>query len=123
VTRICIVDDHESFGKSLKRLLAVRGHEVEYFSSPRVFLKAAVAGKIQGMAIIDVYMPELDGFSLMDSMRTMDIDLRVIMISGHDDPDAERIAMQHGAIGFLRKPIDEELLLAMIHAQDSRNSR
>lgn len=123
MTRICIVDDHESFGKSLKRLLIVRGHEVEYFSSPRAFLKAAAAGEIQGMAIIDIYMPELDGFSLLDSLRAMDINMCVIMISGHDDPDAERIAVQHGAIGFLRKPIDEESLLAMIHAQDSKNSR
>jgi FixJ family two-component response regulator len=87
-----------------------------------MFLKAAAAGKIQGMAIIDIYMPELDGFFLMDSMRAMGIDLCVIMITGHDDPNAEKMAMQHGATGFLRKPVDEEELLAMIRSLDSRNS-
>ena len=121
MTHIYIVDDHESFGRSLKRLLTVKGHEVEYFSSPHLFLETVTAAKVQGMAIIDIYMPECDGFSLMDRMREMGIKLPVIVITGHDDPDTENMAMRYGAVGFLRKPVDEESLLTMIRLQGSGN--
>jgi two-component system response regulator FixJ len=121
VTQIYIVDDHESFGRSLKRLLTVKGHEVEYFSSADLFLETVTAAKIQGIAIIDIYMPECDGFSLMDRMREIGIKLPVIVITGHDNPDAEKLAMRYGAVGFLRKPVDEESLLTMICLQGSGN--
>lgn len=121
MTQIYIVDDHESFGRSLKRLLTVKGHEVEYFSSADLFLETVTAAKIQGIAIIDIYMPECDGFSLMDRMREIGIKLPVIVITGHDNPDAEKLAMRYGAVGFLRKPVDEESLLTMICLQGSGN--
>ena len=105
------------------RLLSARGFDAEYFCSASMFLEAVADGQIGGIAIIDIHMPECDGFSLIDKIRDMGIDLPAIVITGHDDQDAEDMALRHGAIGFLRKPIDEKSLLSMICSQDSKNAQ
>jgi len=116
-TYICIVDDDRSFGKSLKRLLNVRGIMADYFESAAAFLNSVPAERTTGIVIADIHMPECDGFQLMDKMHATGYHLPVIVITGHTETDAEETAMARGAAGFLRKPFDEVSLLALIAAR------
>jgi len=107
-----IVDDDQSFGKSLKRLLNARGMYAEYFGSAQSFLDSVPSSQ-NGCAIVDIHMPECDGFGLMDKMQQMHYGMPVIIITGQTLLDSRDLAMQKGAVGFLQKPFSEESLLEL----------
>ena len=114
--KIYIVDDNQSFGRSLKRLLNARGISADHFGSAQAFLDS-VHSYHKGIAILDINMPECDGFVLMDKMDAMGYDMPVIVITGYAKADTEKIAMERRAVGFLRKPFDENSFLDMIETQ------
>ena len=108
-----IVDDDQSFGKSLKRLMNAKGFPADYFGSARSFLDSIHPGQ-HGWAIVDIHMPECDGFALIDKMLELHYDMPVIVITGRAQANARDLAMQKGAVGFLQKPFSEESLLELI---------
>ncbi len=112
-THFYIVDDDLSFGKSLKRLLNARGMSADYFGSAQSFLDSIPPDQ-RGYAIVDIHMPDLDGFTLMNRMREMKYAMRVIIITGQPAADNRNIALQSGALGFLQKPFSEESLLELV---------
>ena len=109
-----IVDDDQSFGKSLKRLLNARGFPADYFGSARSFLDSIHPGQ-HGWAIVDIHMPECDGFALIDKMHELRYDMPVIVVTGQAQADARDLAMEKGAVGFLQKPFSEESILELIN--------
>lgn len=114
-TRIYIVDDDPSFGKSLRRLLSSRGFQTDYFVSAQSFLDAVPSGQ-EGIVIVDLHMPENNGFELMDKMRELRYNMPVILITGQTQPDTRDAALKRGAIGFLQKPFNEASLLGLIES-------
>jgi FixJ family two-component response regulator len=108
-----IIDDDQSFGRSLKRLLKARGFLADYFGSARSFLDSIHPGQ-HGWAIVDIHMPECNGVALIDKMHELHYDMPVIVITGQAQADARDLAMEKGAIGFLQKPFSEESLLELI---------
>jgi two-component system, LuxR family, response regulator FixJ len=108
-----IVDDDLSFCKSLQRLLNARGVPADCFGSAQSFLDSVPPGQL-GYAIVDIHMPECDGFGLMDKMHEMHYEMPVIMITGQTQADTRDVAMQKGALGFLQKPFSEESLLELL---------
>jgi FixJ family two-component response regulator len=113
-THAFIIDDDCSFGISLKRLLDARGIPSEYFRSARSFLDSVSAGQ-QGWAIVDIHMPECNGFALIDKMHELHFDMPVILITGQSQTDARELAMKKGAVGYLQKPFSEESLLELMN--------
>ena len=111
---IYIVDDDQSFGKSLKRLLNARGFPADYFGSARSFLDSIHAGQ-HGWVIVDIHMPECDGFALINKMRELHYNMPVIVVTGQAQADARDLAMEKGAAGFLQKPFSEESMLELIN--------
>lgn len=109
-THAFIVDDDQSFGKSLKRLLNTREIATDYFRSAQSFLDSVTPGQ-PGWAIVDIHMPDFDGFALMDKMNDLRYVMSVIMITGQAQSDDRDLAMKKGAKGFLQKPFSEESLL------------
>ncbi len=103
----------QSFGKSLKRLLNARGFLADYFGSAQSFFDS-VPPTHRGYAIVDIHMPECDGFSLIDKMGHLHYDLFIVVITGQAQADARDIALQKGAIGFLQKPFSGESLLELL---------
>jgi len=85
--------------------------------SAQSFLDAVPSGQ-KGIAIVDIHMPECDGFSLMHKMRELHYIMPVIVITGQTQADSREIAMQRGAVGFLQKPFNEQSLLDLIEAQE-----
>jgi len=115
---IYIVDDDESFGRSLKRLLNARGITADYFASARSFLDSFVRGTEECAAVIDINMPECNGFSMMDKMHDSGCSIPVIIITGQAKANSEKMALQRGAIGYLEKPFSENALLEMLKSHE-----
>jgi two-component system, LuxR family, response regulator FixJ len=112
-----IVDDDLRFGKSLKRILTARGIPAEYFGSAQSFLDSVPPGQ-SGYAIVDIRMPDCDGFGLMKRMRDLHYIMPVIIITGEARSDARDRAVHGGAIGYLQKPFSDESLLELVHKQE-----
>jgi FixJ family two-component response regulator len=108
-----IVDDDQNFGRSLKRLLTVKGFAADYFGSAKAFLDSVPAGQ-KGIAIIDIHMSGIDGFELMDQMRELHYEMPVIVTTGGYQADSRDLALEREAIGFLQKPFSDSSLMELI---------
>jgi len=110
---VCVLDDDLSMLKALKRLLKSDGFCVQTFNEPQAFL-AAIGDCPSRMAILDVWMPEMNGLEVQAALRKNSPDTRIIFISGRDDPSVRQAALEAGAYGFLSKPFDDEVLLDLV---------
>lgn len=111
--RCFIVDDDLSFGKSLRRLLNAEGIPADYFVSAQSFLDSVHPGQ-HGYVIVDIHMPDLDGFALMDKMRELRYVMPAIVITGQTQADTRDLALNRGAVGFLQKPFSVESLMEVM---------
>jgi FixJ family two-component response regulator len=110
---ICVLDDDASMLKALDRLLKSAGFRVKKFNNPTAFL-SAVERDGCGAAILDVWMPEMNGLEVQAVLRKESPDTRIIFITGRDEPSARQAALDAGAFGFLSKPFDDEVLLDLV---------
>ena len=110
---VCLLDDDLSMLKALDRLLKAEGFKVAKFNNPIAFLSAMERGGCT-VAILDVWMPEMNGLEVQSELRKDSPDTRIIFISGRDDPSIRQAALEAGAFGFLSKPFDDEILLALV---------
>jgi FixJ family two-component response regulator len=110
---IAIVDDEESVRKAFARLMRSTGLAVETFDSGAEFLKS-VETRRPDCLVLDLHMPEMNGFAVQTHLTKAHPAVPVIIMTGHDSPNDRERAMEHGASGFLRKPVDERALLEAI---------
>jgi serine phosphatase RsbU (regulator of sigma subunit) len=112
--RILVVDDEPGVLRAIERILSSR-YDVRAVRLPSAALDAA-AGASFDVAILDVRMPEMDGFALMARLGELQPDLDVIMMTGStDERDARLIrAIREKAFFFLTKPFDREVLLTLL---------
>lgn len=111
---ICLLDDDLSMLKALDRLLTCEGFHVEKFSNPAAFL-SSLGETTCRLAILDVWMPEMNGLEVQEALRKESPEMRIIFISGRDDPSVRQAALEAGAFGFLSKPFDDETLVQLVH--------
>jgi FixJ family two-component response regulator len=112
---IHIVDDEPAVAKALKRLLHSWGMKVRTFASSGEFLAALNQSCDGDCLVIDVQMPGMTGLEVQEALNRGEIDMPVIFITAHNEEGIEERAMRAGAIGFLRKPIMDEVLIGLIH--------
>lgn len=110
---IYIVDDDEDFRNSMQWLLESANHHVVTFPSARDFLDG-FDGEI-GCMLLDVRMPEINGLALQQIMQERNIQMPIIVISGHGDIQMAVSAMKQGALDFLEKPFDGDVLLRLVN--------
>ena len=110
-----VIDDDEAVRQSLEFLLRTSGMAARTYDSASSFLNAlpAIEG---GCVITDVRMPDITGIELLKRLGEMQIALPVIVITGHGDVPLAVEAMKYGAVDFLEKPYDDELLLGSVRA-------
>jgi two-component system response regulator HydG len=111
---ICVLDDDPSMLKAVERLLKAEGFDVEKFSDPAAFL-ATIGQAPCGVAILDVWMPDMNGLEVQTRLRRESPETRIIFITGRDDPSIRQTALDAGAFGFLAKPFEDETLVQLIH--------
>ena len=105
-----VVDDDAAMRDSLRFLLKAAKLEVFTYESADVFLRALPEIK-GGCVLTDVRMPGLSGIELLRRLKKSRIDLPVIVMTGHGDITLAVEAMKEGAVDFLEKPFDDEILL------------
>jgi CheY-like chemotaxis protein len=110
---ICVLDDDPSMLKAVERLLKAEGFDVEKFSDPAAFL-ATIGQARCGVAILDVWMPDMNGLEVQATLRKDSPATRIIFITGRDDLSVRQAALDAGAFGFLTKPFDDEALLQLV---------
>jgi two-component system, LuxR family, response regulator FixJ len=117
-----VIDDDEAVRESIDFLLRSAGLSVRTYDSATSFLDAA--SKIAaGCIITDIRMPGLSGIDLLRRLQEMQIALPVIVITGHGDVPLAVEAMKGGAVDFLEKPFDDDVLLASVRAALNRSEQ
>jgi two-component system response regulator FixJ len=117
-----VIDDDEALRDSLAFLLGSARLKVRTYESAVEFLKS-IAGVEPGCVITDVRMPDVSGVDLLRRLRASEVSLPVIVITGHGDVPLAVEAMKLGAIEFLEKPFDDDVLLAAVKSALSRVER
>jgi two-component system, LuxR family, response regulator FixJ len=110
-----VIDDDEAMRESLAFLLGAVGMEVRTYESALGFLDVAPTAEA-GCVITDVRMPGLSGVDLLRRLRELKLGIPVIVITGHGDVPLAVEAMKIGALDFLEKPFDDEVLLASVRS-------
>lgn len=118
---IYIVDDDDSFLKSVSRLLGAVGYTVKAFGSAREFL-AQLTPEMTGCVVADLQMPELDGLGLQAELGKTPNPLPVIFLTGQGDIPTSVKAMRGGAEDFLTKRAPKEQLLAAVQRALERDA-
>jgi two-component system response regulator FixJ len=121
--RVYVVDDDQGMLDSTLWLLESVGLTGVPFTSGRAFLDACdpVAN---ACVLLDVRMPGMGGLNVQEEMRARGIDLPVIFVSGHADVPIVVRAFKAGAVDFIEKPYNEQLLLDSVQqALDRRPAR
>jgi len=121
---IAIVDDDQSVCRALKRLVRSLGMDAETFASGREFLDLieAMPSFHADCAVVDVQMPGLNGLEVQERLERMGSQLPVIFITAHDDVGVRQKALSGGAVAFLRKPVNDELLIKTVRAALKRDT-
>jgi len=110
---VFVVDDEADVRSALNMLIKSVGLKPEIYESPQAFLDVYDPDR-PGCLVVDMRMPGMSGLHLQEKLASMGLHPPIIMISGHGEiPNAVQ-AVQHGAIDFLQKPINDQLLLDRI---------
>lgn len=111
---IHIVDDDPSVVQGLSRLLRSWGMRVHTFGSGEEFLNALKVSPDADYSLIDVQMPGMSGLEVQKTLNRSGMDVPVIFITAHRGEGIELRAMKVGAVGFLRKPFSDDVLVDLI---------
>src|ERR1700726_3836940 len=110
-----IVDDDPAVRRALGRLLHSIGITTVMYETAHAVLSAAEKLS-SGCMLLDVQMPGMDGLELLARLNALGVSLPVIVVTGHGDVRTAVRAMKAGAVDFIEKPFDEDLLLRAIDA-------
>lgn len=108
-----IVDDEESVRKSLAFLLTMAGFAVRVHDSATGFL-AAAANIGKACLVTDLRMPDMSGVELLERLNRQNSMVPAVVITGHGDVPMAVAAMKAGAVDFIEKPFEDEVLIEAI---------
>jgi len=118
---VFVVDDDISVRESLESLIRFVGWQPEMFGSAEEFL-ARPRPLVPSCLVLDVSLPDLNGLELQKLIAGDRVDMPIIFITGHGDVPMTVQAMKAGAVEFLTKPFDDEVLLTAIRHAIERSS-
>lgn len=113
ISHIYIVDDEASIRQSLLLMLSSLGCPIQTFDSGETFL-ANSDPKSAGCVALDLRMPKLSGVQVFDALLASQSPQVVIFLSGHGDIPTALTQSKRGAIGWLEKPVDGDVLKAEV---------
>lgn len=114
-----VVDDEEPVRKSLAFLLATVGFPVRVHDSATSFLASGpAAGK--ACLVTDLKMPDMSGVELLERLNGIGTMVPTVVITGHGDVPMAVAAMKAGAVDFIEKPFEDEILIEAVKRAASR---
>lgn len=122
---VFVVDDDAELRAVLSDVLSDAGLACEVYPGPMEFLRACDPQR-PGCLLLDVRMPLMSGLVLLEELRTAGIELPVVVLTGHADVPMVVRAFKLGAVEFLEKPFDNEVLVGALRkalALDAENRR
>ncbi len=119
---VLIVDDEVEFASTLAERMELRGFRAKVTNSGEDAL-SSVMKEPPDVVLLDLKMPDIGGLEVLDTIKTKDKSIEVIMITGHGCTVSGIEGMEHGAFDYLMKPVDLKMLLEKIkQAYDQRKS-
>jgi FixJ family two-component response regulator len=113
IPAVCIVDDDSSLLRALQLLLRSAGYTVSGYGSAEEFLGATQRCRPRCL-VLDVHLGRLSGFDLVERLTAAGSPIPTIFITAHDDAPTRERARRAGAIGYLRKPFDDDALIESV---------
>jgi two-component system response regulator FixJ len=107
------VDDDRDVRVSISFMLNAARLQARPFASGRDLLEN-LEGLQPGVILLDIRMPEMDGFQVMDALARAGVDWPVIVMTGHGEVSVAVRGMKLGAVDFLEKPFAEDVLVAAL---------
>ena len=108
-----MIEDEPEMRKALRRLLACRRFHTEEYGCGEDFL-ASLRSQPLGCVLLDLQLPGLSGFEVLDALRVRQIAVPVIVITAHDEPGIHERVRALGASAYLKKPVDRDVLFSVI---------
>src|SRR5579863_174480 len=112
---IAIIDDDEAMQDSLRDLMEAAGLAARSFGCAEDFLKSDLHREAACL-IVDVRMPKMSGLELQARLKDEQCNVPIIFITAHGDARMRIQAMRRGAVEFLAKPFDHQLLLRRVRS-------
>ena len=112
---VAIVDDDRSVQNAVKDLLESAGLSAQCFGSAEEFLESGQRNQTASL-IADIRMPGMSGLELQTKLKAEGSRIPIIFITAHSDDKIKQQAMTAGAVEFLSKPFDDEVLLEKVRA-------
>ncbi len=125
VPQIYVVDDDVSVREAVEGLIRSAGLSVRTFALAQEML-ASLRKEVPNCLVLDIQLPDINGFELQQELATKDIQIPIIFLTGHGDIPMSVRAIKAGAVEFLTKPFEDEYLLEAIRsaiARDNKNER
>jgi FixJ family two-component response regulator len=117
---VFIVDDDISMRESLDAMVRIVGFNAEAFASAQAFL-GRPRTMLPNCLVLDVHLPDLSGLELQKMIASERTDMPIIFITGDGDVPMTVRAMKAGAVEFLTKPFDDDVLLEAIRQAIERS--
>jgi FixJ family two-component response regulator len=117
---VFVVDDDVSVRESLEALIRSAGWKPETFASAQEFLVRS-RPDVPSCLVLDVSLPDLSGLDLQNRVAAERADMPIIFITGYGDVPMTVRAMKAGAVEFLTKPFDDDVLLTAIRSAIERS--
>lgn len=112
---VAIIDDDEAIRESLRDLLEAAGLVARCFTSANEFLTSGLYREAACL-ITDLLMPMMSGLELQMKLKEEQCDIPIIFVTAYGDPRIGDEATNAGAVAFLAKPFDHQLLLKTVQA-------
>ena len=112
---IAIIDDDPAMQDSLRDLMEAAGLVARCFGGAEEFLESDLHRKAACL-IVDIRMPRMSGLELQAKLQEEECNVPIIFITAHGDARMRIQAMREGAVEFLAKPFDHQLLLKRVRA-------
>ncbi|HEY9386722.1 MAG TPA: response regulator [Nitrososphaeraceae archaeon] len=122
--RIMIVDDEKDVGRTLKMMLENYGFDIDSFTNPAVALEQ-FEPSLYDLTILDIRMPEINGFELYDLLKSKDPKIKTLFISAlsylkyYDTQESKQHYPIKGERHFIKKPVSTKDLLEEVYSMVS----
>ncbi len=114
-TDVIICDDSLLARKQINRALPKDWVGKVTMTSGGAEALEAVRGHLAGVLFLDLTMPEIDGYSVLKSIKEEGLKIVVIVISADIQPEAIERVKAYGALGFIKKPVEPQILKDFLH--------